>query len=87
MGSNQRTQGYQMKMTSNGRWPQNMKRRISQQPLVGSYSNLKLKLMGSNQSTQGYQMKMDSNGRQPSMEDDLKIWKGEYLSKHRSDLT
>jgi hypothetical protein len=29
-----------------------MKSRISQQPLVGSGSNLKLKLMGSNQSVQ-----------------------------------
>ena len=32
-----------------------MKSRISQQPLVGSYSNLKLKLMGSNQSVQRYE--------------------------------
>ena len=28
-----------MKTTSNGRWPQNIKRSISQQPLIGSYSN------------------------------------------------
>ena len=38
----------QRKTTENGRWPQNMKSRISQQPLVRSYSNLKLKLMGLN---------------------------------------
>ena len=35
--------------TYNGRLPQNMKSRISQQPLVGSYSNLKLKITGLNQ--------------------------------------
>ena len=66
------------KMTSNGRWPQNMKSRISQPPLVGSYSNLKLKLMGINQSVQRYQMKMISNGRRPQMEDDLQIWEVKY---------
>ena len=37
------------KMTTNGRRPQNIKSRISQQPLIGSSSNLKLKLRGSNQ--------------------------------------
>ena len=58
-------QRYQMKTTSNGRQPQNMKRGISQQPLVGSYSNLKLKLLGSNQGVQRYQMRTTSNGRQP----------------------
>jgi hypothetical protein len=46
--------------------------RISQQPQVRSYSNLKLKLMGSNQSVQRYEMKM-SYGRQPPREDDLII--------------
>ena len=34
----------QWKMTTNGRRPQNMKSGIDQQPLVGSYSNFKLKL-------------------------------------------
>ena len=32
-----------MKMTSNGRWSQNIKSWISLQPLIGSASNLKLK--------------------------------------------
>ena len=50
-----------------------MKSGISQQPLVGSYSNLKLKLLGSNQSAKGYQMKTTSNGRRPPTEEDLKI--------------
>jgi hypothetical protein len=35
----------ELKMTSNGRQPQNIKRGISQQTLVGSYSNSKLKLI------------------------------------------
>ena len=60
---------------------------ISQQPLGGSYSNLKLKLLGSNHSVQRYQMKTTSNGRRPPTEDNLKIWKVEYLSNHWSDLT
>ena len=73
-------------MTSNGRWPQNMKSGISQQPLVGSYSNFKLKPIGSNQGVQRYQLKMTCSGRWPLMEDDLKILKVEYLSNHWSDL-
>ena len=36
-------------MTSNGRRPQNIKSGISQQPPIGSFSNLKLKLRGPNQ--------------------------------------
>jgi hypothetical protein len=59
-----------------------MKNVISQQPLVGYYSNLKLKLMGSNQSVQRYEMKTTSNGRQSPTEDDLKVLKVEYLSNH-----
>ena len=35
----------QIENDSNGRRPQNIKCRISQQPLIGSYSNLKLKLL------------------------------------------
>ena len=50
-----------------------MKSRISQQPLVRSYSNLKLKLLGSNQSAKGYQMKTTSNGRLPPTEEEIKI--------------
>jgi hypothetical protein len=91
----------QWKTTSNGRWPQNMKSiksqylvrmtskyeiRISHQLLVGSYSNLKLKLMGSNQSVQRYEIKMTSYGRWPPTEDDLILWQEEYLSNHCSDL-
>ncbi len=64
-----------------------MKSRISQQPLVRSYSNLKLKLTGLNQRIKRCQMKMTSNGRRPKMEDDLKILKVEYLSNHWSDRT
>jgi hypothetical protein len=86
-GSNQSVQRYEMKMTSNGRWPENMKSRISQQPLIGSYSNWKLNLLGSNQSVRRYEEKTTSNGRRPPMDDDLKIWKVEYLSNHWSDLT
>ena len=87
MGSNQSVQRYQMKTTSSGRRPQNMESGISQQPLVRSYSNLKLELIWSNQSVQRYQMKMTSNGRWPPADDDLKIWQVEYLSNHWSDLT
>ena len=61
--------------------------RISQQPLVRSYTNLKLKLLGSTQSVQMFVMKTTSNGRRPPTEDDLKIWKVEYLTNHRLDLT
>ena len=60
---------------------------FSQQPLVRSSSNLKLKHIGLNQRIQRCQMKITSNGRWPKMEDDLKIWKVEYLSDHWSDLT
>jgi hypothetical protein len=74
-------------MTSDGRQPQNMKSGISQQPLDGSYSNLKLEQIESNQGVQRYQMKTTSNGRWPLTEDDLKIWKVEYLSNHWMDLT
>jgi hypothetical protein len=41
-----------------------MKSRIYQQPLVGSYSNSKLKLLGSHQSDR-YHMKTTSNERRP----------------------
>ena len=75
------------KTTSNGRQPQNLKSGISQQPLVGSYSNSNLKLIGSTQIVHRYQIKMTSNVKQPPTEDDLKIWKVEYLSIHWSDLT
>ena len=49
-----------------------MKSRISQEPLVGSYSNKKLKIMGLNQMMQKCQLKMISNGRRPKIEDNPK---------------
>ena len=42
--------------------------------------------MWPNQSQIKVSMKTTFNGRQPLMEDDLKIWKVEYLSIHWSDL-
>ena len=71
----------QRKTTTNGRRPQNMKSGISQQPLVGSYSNLKLKLWDQIRVYKGIK------SRRPPAEDDLKIWKVEYFSFHWSDLT
>ena len=64
----------QWKTTSNGRRPQNIKSGISQQPLIGSYSNFKLRLRRPKQSVQILQL------RQPNMEDDHKKIKVEYLS-------
>ena len=53
-----------MKITSNGRQPQNIKIGISQEPLIGSYSNCKLKLRWPNHILQILKMKTTSNGRQ-----------------------
>jgi hypothetical protein len=39
-----------MKTTYNGRRPQNIKSGISQQPLIGSYLNVNLKLISPNYS-------------------------------------
>ena len=66
----------QWKTTLNGRWPQNIKSGISQQPLIGSSSNFKLKLRGQNKIKNAWyeddlQWKTTSNGRRPPMEDDL----------------
>ena len=69
-----------MKTTSNGRRPQNIKSWISQQPLIGSSSNFKLKLRGPNKNNKCLKW------RRPPMEDDIKIFKVEYLSNHSSDL-
>ena len=66
--------------TTDGRQPQNIKSWISQQSLIGSSSNFKLKLRGRNQN------KKLLKQRQPPMEDDLKILKIEYLSNHWSDF-
>ena len=69
----------QLKTTSNGRWPQNIKNWISQQPIIGSSSNLKHKLRGPNQNQNAW-------NEGPPMKDDLKILKVLYLSNHWSDL-
>ena len=53
----------QWETTFNGRWPQNMESWISQQPLIGSSSNFKHKLMGPKQSQKRFRWK------RPSMED------------------
>jgi hypothetical protein len=61
----------EMKTTSNGRRPQNIKSWISQQPLIGSSSNLKLKLRGPNKNIKLLEMKTTSNGRRPQ---NIKSW-------------
>ena len=66
-------------MTSHERRPQNIKSGISQQPLVGSYSNFKLKLWGPNH------ILKSSKWRWPPTEDNLKLLKVEYLSNHCID--
>ena len=58
------------KTTLNGRWPQNRNSRVFQQPLVRSYSNMKIKLIGLNQRVQSRQMKITSNGIRHKMEDE-----------------
>ena len=54
-----------MKTTFNGRRPQNIKSGISQQSLIGSYSNFKLRLRRPKQSVQILQIKTNSYGRRP----------------------
>ena len=85
----------EIKTTSNGRQPQNIKSWIYQQPLIGSSSNFKLKLRGPNQHQKSLKwrssgdqtkIKHSSNGRRPPMEDNLRILKVEYISNHWSDL-
>jgi hypothetical protein len=79
-----------MKTTSNGRRPQKVQSGVSQQPLIGLFSNFKLKFGDQTERKHGRQpqmeddlkWKMTSNGRRPQMEDDLKILKVEYLSNH-----
>ena len=70
----------EMKTTSNGRWPQNIKNCISQQPLFGYSSNFKLKLWGP------YQNRKFLKWRRQSVEENLKMIHVEYLSNHWSDL-
>ena len=50
------------------RRPQNIKKGISPQPLIESYSYLKLKLRWPNHILQILKMKTTSNGRQPQVE-------------------
>ena len=57
-----------MKATSNGRIPQNIESGISQQPLIGSSSNVILKLMGPNQNWILLEIKTIANGRRPQVE-------------------
>jgi hypothetical protein len=68
-----------MKTATNGRWPQNMKSGISQQPLAGSYSNFILKQDKTEctkvSNEDDLQRKTTSNGRP-------QIWKVEYTSNH-----
>ena len=54
-----------MKTIPNGRRPQNIKSRISQQPYFGTYSNFKLNLRQPKQSLQTLKMKMTTHGRRP----------------------
>ena len=53
----------------------NIKSEISQQLLVGSSPNFKLRLMWPKQTLQMFQMKMTSNERRPQMEDYIKYHK------------
>jgi hypothetical protein len=64
-------------MTSNGRWPENIKSGLSRQPLMDH--NFKLKLRWSNHILQILKQ------RQPPMRDDIKILKVEYLRNHLWD--
>ena len=64
----------EMKTTSNGRRPKNIKSWISQQSLIKSFSNFKLKLRGLNQNRKCLKW------RQPPKESDLKILKVKYIS-------
>ena len=75
-----------MKTTSDGRRPQNIKSGISQQALIGSSSNFKLKLRGPNQIKSGLEFEMKTTSDRPVMEEDLKILKVVYLSKHYLDF-
>jgi hypothetical protein len=63
-----------MKMTRNGRRPQNIERGISQQPLIESSSKFKLRLWGPNKNWNFLKL------RKPLMEDDLKKFKWNILA-------
>ena len=72
------THMFQIKTPSNGRWPQHIKSRISQQPMVDSYQYLKVKLRWPNWTWQMLKWSL--------MEDNLKILKVLFLSIHCYDL-
>ena len=74
-----------MKTISDGWRPQNVIRGISQQPLIVSSSNFKLKLRGTNQIKVVVEFEMKTNSDRPPMDYDLKILKVEYLSNQWSD--
>ena len=61
----------EMNTTSNGRRPQKLKSWISQQPLIGSSSNLKHKFRGTKPKSKMLEMKTMSNGRWPQ---NIKGW-------------
>ena len=52
-----------MEKTYNGRRPQSVKPGISQPPLIGAFSNFKIKLMGPNQNLKLHDMKTTFHGR------------------------
>ena len=78
---------HQWKMTSNGRRPQNIERGISQQPLIGSYSNSKLKLRGQNHSLLWVVMKTTKPKLKTAWNENLTLSKEEYLSNLLLDIT
>ena len=70
-----------LKWRGSGRYAQNIKSRICQQPLAGSYPNLKLQLRFTNQALKRVQMRTSSNrGWSP-------LLKMEYLSNSWLDFT
>ena len=77
----------QWQTTSNGRHPpieEDLKKLNISEPLTRSSSNLKFKLRGPNQNKKKrLEKKATTNGR---MEEELKIFKVEYLSNHWSDF-
>ena len=72
-----------MKMTSIERQPQNIKSGISQQPLIGSSSNFKLKLRGPDNNKKLLEIKMSSIGRQTS-NIEWKIFQYKTTSKYEN---
>ena len=71
----------QWKTTYNGRQPQNSQSGISQQPFIGSYSNLNLSLYDVTIFYESFKL------RPTPMEDNLKILKVEYLRTCLMDHT